>query len=620
MRAGSPASQAGFSIVEFSVMSVLMGMMMVGTVSWMTSMQRSSNKVQAEASELNFQTFLSETINPAVCSDTFAGKKIGESVARIKASSKYCYSESGVPSPNTHGCTANFDRDIPGCDPLQDPLKACSSDTDCGTGNHCKSRSSVFWDINSGGGVYGRNFKVMKVRTAASSSSGGSAFALGRANLEVFFSRPGTGFEKRDEGKPCRRDSAPGGSGSADQEGCYKLTCPMQLTGSPARGREGSDEVGSCRMLKCGGGTLKITAVAPPIAVLCGGAGTAGSFHSNGGGFVQSTAAVADTAHVAKTAVVCGTAKVEGRAKIMGNAQVLDQATVKDNALVYDSAKVSGSAAVQNNAKVYGNAKVSGGAVRDNALVYDSAGVSGGTVRDNVKVYDNAKISGSAVIRDNAEVYGMAEVSGGIIKDSAQVYDMARVSGTAGVYDKAKVYGAARVRDSAQIYGDGGGNEGAQVYGNSLIANSARVYGRARIYGNGEVFGGAWVYGNAKITADAQVGGPAPRISGTAHITGGAWVRDYAQVSAGLINNRAGIQGHAKIRGNAGGAPVVNERSWIHGRAVLEGNIGFTGTMCHSCVCRHTGSNNVIAEGHCCAPPGRPPQNTCPDLVDNPWN
>ena len=545
LRLKSPASQGGFSIVEFSVMSVLMGMMMVGTVSWMTSMQRSSNKVQAEASELNFQTFLSETMNPAVCSDTFAGKKIGESAAQIKASSKYCYSESGVPSPNTHGCTADFDRDVPGCDPLQDPLKACSSDTDCGAGNHCESRSSVFWDINLRDGVYGRNFKVMKVRTAASSSSGGSAFALGRANLEVYFSRPGTGFEKRDEGKPCRRDAS---AGAANQAGCYKLTCPMQLTGSPARGREGSDDVGSCRMLKCGGGTLKITAVAPPIAVLCGGAGTAGSFHSNGGGFVQSTAAVADTAHVGKMAVVCGQAKVEGRAKILGNAQVLNGATVKNDALVYGNAIISNNASVQNNAKVYGNAEV----------------------------------KGTAVVKDNAKVYGMAVVSGGTVKDSAQVYDMAKVSGTASVYDKAKVWGAARVDRQAQVYGDGSGNEGAEAYGNSLITNNARVYNWAKVYDNAKIYDYAEIKGHARVYENGRAHNRAV-ISQRATVNGTGMVFRNAHVYGSATVSASGAGGSAKVYGNA------YVQSWVFNTAHVGGDIATLNHNIHgNCRCVKT--------------------------------
>ena len=579
-----PASQAGFSIVEFSVMSVLMGMMMVGTVSWMTSMQRSSNKVQAEASELNFQTFLSETMNPAVCSDTFAGKKIGESAARIKASSKYCYSESGIPSPNTHGCTASFDRDVPGCDPLQDPLKACSSDTDCGAGNHCKSRSSVFWDINLRDGVYGRNFKVMKVRTAAVSSSGGSAFALGRANLEVYFSRPGTGFEKRDEGKPCRRDAS---AGTANQEGCYKLTCPMQLTGSPARGREGSDEVGSCRMLKCGGGTLKITAVAPPIAVLCGGAGTAGSFHSNGGGFVQSTANVADTAHVGKMAVVCGTAKVEGRAKIMGNAQVLDQATVKDDALVYGNAIISNNAAVQNNAKVYGNAEVKGTAV----------------VKDSAKVYGMAQVFDNALIQDDAEVYGNAQVFGSNteIRNKARVYDMAKVRDSAQVYDNAKVWGIAQILGHAQIYGDGAGNEGAEVYGGALVTGSARVYGHARVYGQAQIFDHSKVYeraivrDGARTSENAQVYGNAQmnmnsQALGDSHVYGNTsmWYSTYTDDDGRLYGEMHLYSGSVKGTCHCAYTPRSGEKD-----AAFNSNIN-----CHERICAPIHIKIIGREGH----------------------
>ena len=61
-----------------------------------------------------------------------------------------------------------------------------------------------------------------------------------------------------------------------------------------------------------------------------------GSFHKNGGGFVQSTAKVADTAYVGDNAMVLGNARVQD------NAIVEEYAVVKGDAVVKDHARVSG--------------------------------------------------------------------------------------------------------------------------------------------------------------------------------------------------------------------------------------------------------------------------------------
>ncbi|MBN1924904.1 MAG: T9SS type A sorting domain-containing protein [Prolixibacteraceae bacterium] len=124
-------------------------------------------------------------------------------------------------------------------------------------------------------------------------------------------------------------------------------------------------------------------------------ANVAGKYHSNGGGWVASTASVDASVYVGPNAQVLGSAKVSG------NARIEDLATVQDNA------SVSGDAVVKNNAIVGKSAKLLG-----NALVEKSARVWGGQVSDNAVVTGNAvtfncRLSGNAVIRDVAWISGI---------------------------------------------------------------------------------------------------------------------------------------------------------------------------------------------------------------------
>ncbi len=301
---------------------------------------------------------------------------------------------------------------------------------------------------------------------------------------------------------------------------------------------------------------------AEPLKILCGSAVT-GSPHENGGGFVENSANVNSSAFVDNKSVVCGNAKVEGQARVFGGAIVKDNAKVKDRALVYGSAQISGSAQIYGDAKVYGNAQVSGTA----------------EIFGHAKVYDSAKVSGAAKVRDRALVYGMADVGGGVVKDDAKVYDMAKVSGTAQVYGKAQVWGGARISDSAHVYGNH-----AQIHGNARVEDSAHVKGTANVF------------------AGAQIGG-------------------NAQVSAGEIKDDTGIFDNAIIEANSsGGFPRIAGKTWIHGNGRVTGPIELIHTrICNNCHCSHSGSNLAQSTGHCCAPPGQPPQNTCPALVDHPW-
>jgi hypothetical protein len=116
-----------------------------------------------------------------------------------------------------------------------------------------------------------------------------------------------------------------------------------------------------------------------------------GASHSNGGGFVASSATVDASAYVGPNALVLGNSLVEGNARIEDNARV-ENATVrgtgviiKDNANVFDGS-VSGRATVEGSAIVNYATISSDAHFKDNALVW------GGTFGGSVVVGGDAEI------------------------------------------------------------------------------------------------------------------------------------------------------------------------------------------------------------------------------------
>jgi len=129
----------------------------------------------------------------------------------------------------------------------------------------------------------------------------------------------------------------------------------------------------------------------------------AGASHSNGGGFVASTATVDASAYVGPDAMVLDTAQVRNDARIE------DHAVVRHNARVRDHAVVSGHAMVQDTAQVYGNAKV-----RDWARVFGNAEVcENARVIEHANCGDNGiKVYGHAVIKGTTYVYATSTIAG----------------------------------------------------------------------------------------------------------------------------------------------------------------------------------------------------------------
>ena len=234
------------------------------------------------------------------------------------------------------------------------------------------------------------------------------------------------------------------------------------------------------------------------------GPGVNGAAHSNGGGFVASTAAADSTAYVGPDAAVCDAAQVKGAARIENTAKVYGQARVFDQAKISGSARVYGGAWVFDDSEVYGQARVFGEAKVYKAFNDYSSdrperyGVT--KIFGNARVYGNAIVSNGAQVKDKAQAAGRARIQGSI-GSHPTIYGSAYVGGSAYAGDWAEVYGHARVEGETSIF------QRAKVYGSSWVDASARVHGNAHVFGN------AW------ISQSANIGGRA-RISGSAYVIG----------------------------------------------------------------------------------------------------
>ncbi|MDR2727686.1 MAG: DUF6055 domain-containing protein, partial [Chitinispirillales bacterium] len=145
-----------------------------------------------------------------------------------------------------------------------------------------------------------------------------------------------------------------------------------------------------------------------------------GSRHSNGGGFVASTAQAAVTAYVGPNARVLGNARVNNNARIEGRA-VVQGGTVSGNAIVKDYAfvnagTISGSAVISEGANIWG------GTITDNARVDGAANLH----NNNISLTGNSRIGGVCWVGEAAKLSGTAQLLG-----DGEVYG---VSASSGVY------------------------------------------------------------------------------------------------------------------------------------------------------------------------------------------
>lgn len=140
-----------------------------------------------------------------------------------------------------------------------------------------------------------------------------------------------------------------------------------------------------------------------------------GGAHSNGGGFVASSARVASSAYVGPFARVLG-GTVEGQARIEDRT-IVKGGTVRDNAVVKDNAMVAGGT-VSGSAVVSDNAAVWGGTVTDNGTADGCANVNRITIRDNARLGGNCYVLANVTISGSAQLLGDGEIvvnkSGGV--------------------------------------------------------------------------------------------------------------------------------------------------------------------------------------------------------------
>ena len=159
-----------------------------------------------------------------------------------------------------------------------------------------------------------------------------------------------------------------------------------------------------------------------------------GTRHSNGGGFVASTAKVDSSVYVGPNAKVLGHATVSGNAVIDGHAVVTGSAKVSDNVVVTGRAIVAENAVVKDNAIIADYAGVMGQAViTDNARVIES-----GLVFNTYTVSENAAVKGVAYCLSNGSASGQAMPDGDYYDDSGRAVKKGSIYGWASYDDYAQ--------------------------------------------------------------------------------------------------------------------------------------------------------------------------------------
>ncbi|MDH5232993.1 MAG: DUF6055 domain-containing protein [Gammaproteobacteria bacterium] len=124
----------------------------------------------------------------------------------------------------------------------------------------------------------------------------------------------------------------------------------------------------------------------------------AGAAHTNGGGFVASTASVDSTAYVGPDARVLDNAQVLGNARIEGRAIIKDSAIVQDNAVVSSNAIIAGTAQV-----------TAWATVRDNANLISNATANGESKVAGHAAYSTGFVSSDVAFATATPLYGESQ-------------------------------------------------------------------------------------------------------------------------------------------------------------------------------------------------------------------
>ena len=185
----------GFSIVEVLITAGIMAVVLVGLMQSSIISLKNQGLIHSRISEGNFREMLNN--NRFHCTNSFASKKIGESITQIQ-------NKDGV----------------------------------------------AVWDRSVKNGLFQNNFLIADIKTREKEDLANPGNPTpGYAQMIVSFSRPSSLFERKDQSRACDAN---------DQTGCYQLECLVKLNtesapGVPHTGTDGST-VGVCELETCAGG------------------------------------------------------------------------------------------------------------------------------------------------------------------------------------------------------------------------------------------------------------------------------------------------------------------------------------------------------------------------------
>jgi carbonic anhydrase/acetyltransferase-like protein (isoleucine patch superfamily) len=117
---------------------------------------------------------------------------------------------------------------------------------------------------------------------------------------------------------------------------------------------------------------------------------TNGHLHSNGGGWIEQGAQVANSVYVGPKAMVLGNSNITGNVKIENTAIVKD-AVLSENAVVKNNAMVIGG-------ELKGNAVISGQAFVENDIIYGDALVDMRARVSNYRLHGNIHVGGDVIV------------------------------------------------------------------------------------------------------------------------------------------------------------------------------------------------------------------------------
>ena len=185
--------------MEVLLVSGIMLIIITGLASLMPATMKMNNLIHSQLSESDFRKFVAKSLNGDGCTNTFNGN-IGDSVSIIKDT---------------------------------DDNTIWQMDT---------NRDGDLTDLKDG--LFNRNFKIIKIITAPTEPTA----TPGYANMQVFFTRPGGTFPKKDNNLDCS---------TTDQSGCYKQVCLLKLSptqaGDPPPPGTAGTQMQKCALLSCAG-------------------------------------------------------------------------------------------------------------------------------------------------------------------------------------------------------------------------------------------------------------------------------------------------------------------------------------------------------------------------------